>query len=498
MRLIHTTFCLAIFALWQGSSWAEAAEPVTLQLDTGKPSSAVSPEMLGLSYETSVLLGDAHGTHYFRGDHLPLITLFKTLGVKSLRIGGNSVDAAAFAVPSEGDVRDLLDFAKAAGVKMIYSVRLQESSIAGAPKDTTSNGESAANIARFIHGYGPEVVDCFAIGNEPNYLKDYTAYRAHWKSIRDAILAVYPEATFCGPDQDPAPDLDKKMVADFGNPSGRLVKISQHSYPFGCSFKNPKARDDVSKLIPVDAGLGREKMLSPSAYEIYRKIYDGIAHSISGTPVTYCLTETNSFWFSGLKGASDSYASALWASDYLHWWAARGASNINFHTGDRTGGEVTLPCQYAAFVTSGDGYEVRPLSYGMKLFDLGGHGRHLPLETVSAKKEALREYAPLSEGKVVSVPLINKSHGASAESVDVEIKADVPLAESGAQVIYLRAKNDDISGTAGDVTLGDAPIKTDGTWNGHWTPLPLSAENNTVIHVTVPPASAAVVRAVIR
>ena len=405
-------------AIWRGSFCAEGAEPVALLLKTGKPLSAVSPEMLGLSYETSVLLRDARGGHYFRGDNLPLITMFKTLGVRSLRIGGNSVDAAAFGIPGEEDLRDFLDFAKAAQVKVIYSVRLQETPHAGGPGDPSSNAKSAAKIARFIHGYAPEVIDCFAIGNEPSYLKEYTAYSAHWKSIRDAILAVDPEATFCGPDQDPAPELDKKMVAEFGSAAGRLVKISQHSYPFGCSFKNPKARADVSKLIFVDAGEGREKMLSPAAYGIYRKIYDGIAGSISGTPVTYCLTETNSFWFSGLKGGSDSYASALWGVDYLHWWAARGASNVNFHTGDRTGGEVTLPCQYAAFVTARDGYEVRPLGYGMKLFDLGGHGRSVPIDVGTATEQNLCEYATLSEEKVVSVTLINKSHGGVRGEID--------------------------------------------------------------------------------
>src|SRR5262249_8421489 len=141
------------------------------------------------------------------------------------------------------DIRDFLEFAKAAGVKVIYSVRLKETPATEAVGDPTSNAESAAKIAKFIHDHYSDVIGCFAIGNEPSYLKQYPDSSAHWTAVRDAILAVYPEATFCGPDQDPAPDLDKHMVADFGNPAGRLVKISQHWYPFGCSFKNPKMKD---------------------------------------------------------------------------------------------------------------------------------------------------------------------------------------------------------------------------------------------------------------
>src|ERR1700722_9162158 len=86
----------------------------------------------------------------------------------------------------------------------------------------------------------------------------------------------------------------------------------------------------------------------------------------------------------GVEGASDSYASALWSIDYLYWWAEHGSNGLNFHTGDRAGGgDRSLPSRYAAFVTAGTGYDVRPLSYGMKVFDLGGHGRLVPV-TVAA------------------------------------------------------------------------------------------------------------------
>lgn len=484
-----------LFILWPASPVATAAEPVTLLVNSHQPSAPISSQFIGLSYETSLLLPDARGQHYFSSSNQPLLAMFKTIGVQNLRIGGNSVDTATFPVPRDEDIRQLLDFAKAARIKLIYSVRLKEPSNSDAPAIPLNNAESAAKIAHFIHDHSPEVIDCFAIGNEPSYLKEYAAYTTHWKSIRDAILAVYPEATFCGPDQDPAPELDAHMVEDFGIPAGRLVKISQHTYPFGCSFKNPKDRDDIRKLVPVDAVAAREKMLSPAAYATYQKIYDGIAHATAGTPVTYCLSETNSFWFSGLKGASDSYASALWAADYLHWWAAHGAANVDFHTGDRTGGEVTLPCQYAAFVTSANGYEARPLAYGMKLFDLGGHGSSIPIDAAATARKDLSAYATLANDKKMYVTLINKSHGSSGQSIDVLIKPDVPLAASGAQVIYLRSKNDDISATAGDVTLGDAQIQPDGTWNGHWTDLPPSGEAENVIRISVPPATAAVVTA---
>jgi hypothetical protein len=321
-----------------------AAEPITISVDPRQPGAKISANTLGLSFETSLMLPNDKGVRYFRPDNKPLVELFKTLGVKSLRIGGNSVDAPEIPVPGQADVAALFEFASAADVKVIYSVRLQN----GDP-------QSAVQIAKQIHDHYAATLESFAIGNEPGYYKNYEVYRAKWSAIRDAIVAVFPKARFCGPDQNPSPELCRKMVRDFGGASGRLVQLTLHSYPFGCSYRNPGERD-VTKLVPIDDAAARESMLAPAAYGTYEKIRQGIADAVAGTPVSFRLTETNSFWFSGIKGASDSYASALWGLDYLHWWTSHGAAGLNFHTGDRTGGAVSLPCRYAAFVSSAQGY----------------------------------------------------------------------------------------------------------------------------------------------
>jgi hypothetical protein len=472
-----------------------AAGPWTVSVNLAEPGAETSPDFLGLSFETSLMLPDSNGVHYFRADNHALVRLFKTIGVRSLRIGGNSVDAPTIPIPDEKDVMDFFEFARAAGVKVIYSVRLEESTNSGAlpPSTAASNTGAAARVARLIHDRYAEVLDCFAIGNEPSYFKDYAVYSPKWKFIRDAIVAEYPEAKFCGPDQNPSPDLDSKMVRDFGNETGRLAMITQHSYPMGCAYKNPKERD-VAKLVPNDAAASREKMLSPATYKTYDGIYKGINGAIAGTSILFRLSECNSYWFSGLKGASDSYASALWAADYLHWWADHGAAGLNLHTGDRTGGDLSMPCRYAAFVSAAHGYEARPLAYGMKLFDLGGHGRRLAVSALGESNMVV--YASL-QNDTVAVTLINKSHGPEAKEQAVEISVNALRADSDAKVIFLTARNSDLAEGSAEVTLGGTPIAEDGNWNGRWTPLPSSAVSNGVINVTMPPASAAVVRAVV-
>lgn len=476
-------------------SLALEAAPITVSVNLSEPGAEISPRMPGLSYETSLMLPATNGTHYFRRSNRPLVNIFKTLGIQSLRIGGNSVDAPAIQVPDETDIAKFFQFANAAGVKVIYSVRLEETtnSSGSSAASAAANIESAARIAKFIHNHYADTLDCFAIGNEPGYFKDYAVYGAKWKAIRDAILAVYPEARFCGPDQNPSPELDAKMVRDFGSPTGRLAEITQHSYPFGCAYRNPKDKADITKLVPFDAAQSRDKMLSPSAYKTYEKICDGITNAIAGSPVAYRLSEVNSYWFSGLKGASDSYASALWAVDYLHWWASHGADGLNFHNGDRTGGDLSMPCRYAAFVSSGRGYEARPLAYGLKLFNLGGSGKELPVTVSNSPEQNLAVYATLDKDKTVAVTVINKAHGLEAKEETVQIDLG-SAAIKKAKAIYLRGKNDDISGSSGDVTLGDASIKENGDWNGRWKDLPPDAIRNNVVTLTMSPASAVVVK----
>ena len=475
--------CFLVGAFLAGvTQVALLAEPVEVLVETGKPRAEISRDALGLSYETSLMLPDTNGVRYFRPDNRPLVRMFQTLGIKSLRIGGNSVDAARIPVPGEQDIRSFFEFARAARVKVIYSVRLED----GDPK-------SAANITRFIRKHFADTLDCFAIGNEPKgYYKDTNIFLAKWTAIRNAMVGEWPDVKFCGPDDNPSPAWCSMMVRNFGAPAGPLVQITQHSYSFGCSYTNPGEKDSA-RLVPVEVVAAREKMLSPNACQIYEKIYDGIKASIADAPISFRMSEVNSYWFSGLKGASDSYASALWGVDYLHWWTARGADGLNFHTGDRTGGAISLPCRYAAFVSSARGYEARPLAYGLKLFSLGGQGRTLPVHVSGDTNQNLVAYANLTDAKEVSVTLINKTHGLTATNADVHIKLDGLLAGKRAQVIYLAAKNGDIAAGSDEVTLGGASIREDGRWDGQWTALPIKAGTN-VLTVTLPPATAAVVR----
>jgi hypothetical protein len=459
---------------------SSARDAIIVTVDAEPTGPVIPADALGLSYETSILRPNAAGLRYFRPDNRELLQVFRTIGVKNLRIGGNSVDDPKVPLPALDDVRSLFRFARKAGVKVIYSVRLHD----GDPA-------AAAEVARLIQEEFRDELESFAIGNEPGYYKDYAVYKEKWVPIRDAIVRVFPEARFCGGDDNPRPEFIANLARDFGTPDGRLVQITQHSYPFGCSYKNPRdGMKDVKLLVPVDAAEARNRLLAAPPLALYEEILKGMKAAVAGTALTFRLTETNSYWFSGLEGASDRHASALWALDYLHWWTSHGAAGINFHTGDRTGGSVNLPCRYAAFVSSAKGYEVRPLAYGMKLFAASGPGRYLPARVEAASGDQIAAYAVAREDGVITVTLINRD---AKNEAGIRIDLASAKAIKKARVLKLQARGNDIAAGSREVTLNDAPIDDTGKWGGKWMALKKPAYADNAVSLTLPPASAAVV-----
>jgi hypothetical protein len=184
----------------------------------------------------------------------------------------------------------------------------------------------------------------------------------------------------------------------------------------------------------------------------------------------------------GVTNASDAFVSALWALDVMHWWAAHGANGVNFQNTE------WLPTDTFHPDSSGN-YQINPKAYGIKAFDLGGHGRVEPVTIVNTNELNLTAYA-VGKGSNVYVTIINKEHGAGARDAALTILPN-GLSPGSAAVMFLTAPNGDVMATNG-VALGGASIGNDGPWLGKWTPL--NSVGNGQCTVTVPVASAAVVK----
>jgi hypothetical protein len=460
---------IGLFA--SATSFCRAQSPVVISLSSKRPGAAIAKDFVGLSFEMQYVLAGTNGNHFFSPTNKRLVNTFKTLGIKSLRVGGNTADRPTIPTPSTSDVDSLFAFAKAAGVKMIYTLRLNEGS-----------RDAATEMANYILRHYPKQLNCFAIGNEPNvFSKEYAPYLAEWKRYATQITATTnsPQAKFCGPSTSPGHETWARDFAnEFGN-RGPLALIAQHDYPGG----------DARRA--TNSAAARDKILSPAIDDHYAAFAANFVPAILSNALPYRLEEANSFYDGGAFDVSDTFASALWALDYQWWWATHGASGINFHTGDKVAArDENKPCRYAVFWTAPFGYNVHPLAYALKMFSLGGQGTLLPTTLGNVDRLNLVVYAAATDQHTCFVTLINREQGPAGREAEVTLNSG--FAKARAQVMFLTSPDGDVAAKTG-VKLGGAEIQDDATWNGKWTQLARPTANGPFIW-RLPPTSAALIK----
>ena len=461
---------LVLLLAWCVVAVATSQSPVTIFVETRTPRHNVPSDFIGLSFEMEKVLPGKNGEYYFSPSNKPLLAMFNTLGIKNLRVGGNTADRPTVDVPAGADIDTLFAFAQAADVKVIYTLRLR----GGDPR-------RAAETVKYIMDRYPREVDCFAIGNEPNvFAQEYAVYRDEWKRYVEVITSepYAPGARFCGPSSTPGKAVwSKDFVNDFSS-SGFVKFITQHAYPGGSGLR----------VASPEAGI--DSMLSLSWVRSYQEFYRMFAPEVAAAGLTFRIEETNNFFNAGAAGVSNTFASALWGLDYLHWWSAQGAAGVNFHTGDSVAaGERTRECYYAVFIASQTGYDVRPLGYAVKAFELGSNGSVVPVRFAEkSEKPNITAYGVLAIDGSLLVTLINKEHGTESSKTTVSLKPDAAF--TTAETIVLTAP--DVASTTG-VKLGNAEIQSGGLWNGTWMPV-TAPPGDGMFTVTLPPASAVVVR----
>lgn len=487
-RIITAVSILSPVALMPLACYAAAASPVAIQIDAKHPAPPISANFSGLGFEMHLLLPNEDGKYYFRPDNQPLITLFHTLGIKSLRVGGNTSDRDARRLPNETDIDSFFGFARAAGVKVIFCLRLHNG-------DTNVD----AQTVKYIMDHYEPSVDCFSIGQEPsaypmgtndarastqrmgasNEKYSYTSYRQDWKMFSDTIIAAVPNVQFCGPSVHNNGEWARHFMEDFGR-KNHVALITEHLYPGGAGGKVPTPE------------IGQDRMLSDDFVKVYQKLYKSFVPAAVSNGLPYRLEEVNNFYNGGAAHVSNTFASSLWGLDFMYWWAEHQASGVNFHTGDRVAaGNALQASKYTAFFTTTNGYLIRPLGYGIKTFDLGSHGRFVPATVANSANLNLSAYAVLAADKNLYVTLINKEHGDSARAANITLAAGTGFTR--AESISLVQASGNVAATDG-VTIGGAEIKPDGTWSGTWEPL--DNFKSGTLTVTVAPASAIVVKLV--
>jgi len=461
-----------------------APSAITVSVDSQVPGFAIPDDFAGLSFETWAERPDRSGVrgYLFSGTNSQLITLFTNSGIRNLRLGGCTVEGLKAAVPDHADIDSVFGFARAAGLRVIYSLPLL-------------NGDEAeaAASAKYIWERYPSSLAGFAIGNEPDVksyryppfgngtdpgITNYSSYLALWQRFAAACRHAAPGVRFVGPD---AAAISGEWAARFiKDASGccLLMLATQHEYVGGKPFVNG-GRQDMPALEAIDHMLSENWVTNK-----YPAYYRETAAPIATQGLGCRLTEANDY-LHGVTNASNAFASALWALDYMHWWAAHGCAGVNFHNNQHT---EWLKTDTVYLDSSSGEYKVNPKAYAIKAFDLGSHGRSLPVVLKDAAGVNLTAYAVAGPSKLW-ITVINKEHGAAARDAVLGLVL-AGVSPKSAQVMLLTAPHNDPGATSA-ITLGGALITNHEPWRGQWVSLPPGPHHR--YEVTVSATSAAVV-----
>ena len=101
------------------------SSPVSIKV-IDSPGYFIPTNFTGLSFESDAAMPNHRGVngYFFSSENKQLITLFRNSGIRILRVGGGNVDIHPEAAHNQAAIDSVFSFAKAAGIKVIYSLPL--------------------------------------------------------------------------------------------------------------------------------------------------------------------------------------------------------------------------------------------------------------------------------------------------------------------------------------------------------------------------------------
>jgi hypothetical protein len=512
---------------------AFAQTPIQLIVHTDSPEYAIPADFVGLGFETKTVVPDTYGVHgyFFSPQNRQLITLFRNIGIRNIRVGGGTVDGSGkeehcvTPIPAFKDIDNLFEFAQAAGIKVIYSVRLLNVSSCA----NSHLAEDDAKIVRYIWTKYRNEIDSFSIGNEPDvrsfhsrpghtvdssiFESDprfpgsaYPSYFAAWQRFARVIREAAPGAKFSGPDTavsdtssftpDPSNGVSwtEKFASDLHG-TGMLAETLQHHYVWGLPG-NTTAQEAIDAMLSNawDDGtaVGMQSALDGGkiAFHPYPYMYERVLGQLAGDGIPYRMTEANDC-LHGVHGASDGFAAALWALDYMHWWAAHHMVGVNFHNNPWLPTDTIVPDPVLCASSGCVNYRATAKALGMKAFSLSSSGYVEPVTIENPEKINVTAYA-VGTTRELYVTIINKTHTTTHDATDAQVAINAPGFD-GAQVDTMVLTDGDPGNAALMTgTLGGAGISNSAPWAGKWTRVGQVSDGKLVI--TVQSTTAAVVR----
>jgi hypothetical protein len=412
------------------------ADLVRIRVDSDKTVSRISPDFMGLGFETSAVAQ----SNFFSATNFPMIQLYRNLsGHGLIRIGGIISDHTKYeaegtpaartqteiTVINRKNLTDLAGFARATGWKVMWGLNLG-----------TGSREEAVEEALAVNAALGTNLQSFQIGNEVEALRrfarSYEAYHAAYLEYKSAIRAALPNAPFSGPDS----IGNLAWITNFAAAEARDIKLlTQHYYRGGAN--DPKTT--LERLLQHDTGWDNR--------------LENLREICRSTGLAFRINEVNSFSGGGKPGVSDTFGSALWCLDYMFRLASYGCDGVNMETDVNQLGFIS---HYSPIVHDLEGHCVaRPEYYGMLAFAMAGKGKllNLALQTYGINISA---YATSDDAGHLWITVVNKDLAR-----DAIVETGLPIGYFGATAFHLSAPSVE---SKDHVTLAGAEVSADGAW----------------------------------
>ena len=439
-------------------------------VDRGQP---VPNAYLGLSFELSSLAEVARV-----GEHGNLVTLLRGVGPGVLRFGGVSADTQVAWTDSETprpawassaigpeDLRRLASLAARSGWKVLLTIGLAHFEPATAARE--------AQAARAILGSSLAGIE---LGNEPNAYANHKLRAAPWTFSQYAAQASsYLHAIagrggspppLAGPDVSGSPAFLSWGTGEAAGLDPAL--LTGHHYPLGC---HELPRPTIDRLL--SPGIRRAEWVSIRRY----------ISASSRSRIPFRLDETGSVSCGGRPGISNTFASALWAADYIARTMSAGMSGINFHGNLRNCLGYSPLCAASAADLAAGRLRAQPVWYAL-LLDRALVGDTPASSSIAWERHANVDVVAMRARSGALHVLIVDDDPAGSRAVAIRLSAAMRFRT--ARILELRAPSR--HATTG-VTLGDSTVAPRGTWVADDGPL-LRADRRGTINVLLPPGSA--------
>jgi hypothetical protein len=226
------------------------------------------------------------------------------------------------------------------------------------------------------------------------------------------------------------------------------------------------------------------ELLSPVVREDENSMFSSLGAIQRSSAIPLRLDETNDISCKGRPGVSNSFASALWATDYLARALAAGIRGLDFHD------LISKPGAYSPLIAVANRRQANPELhpnpewYALLLAHYLRGAK--PVQATVSGARNLTAWAFVSHRGAVRLVLVNFEPTTAAP---LHVKVHIPGRFAGGTILRLTAPSPDATSR---VRLGGREVTPSGDWSAR-LPLPGVHDGRGSLSLALAPSSAALV-----